>query len=109
MVNVGIHIPVMGAFGMVWCSCMVPFGSHKDPFFVGVCWTYLYNSWILIVFKVDLIRPPNIEATRRLVVRLAETLSRAMAWQTSLLEPRSILSRGVCGLTREQVRGFMAK
>ena len=43
------------------------------------------------------------EATRRLVVRLAETLSRAMAWQTSLLEPRSILSRGVCGLTREQV------
>ena len=49
------------------------------------------------------------EATRRLVVRLAETLSRAMAWQTSLLEPRSILSRGVCGLTREQVQGIVVE
>jgi len=43
------------------------------------------------------------EATRRLVVRLADALSRAMAWQTSLLEPRSVLSRGVCGVTKEQV------
>ena len=43
------------------------------------------------------------EATRRLLVRPAENLSRAMAWQTSWLEPRSILSRGVCGLTAQQV------
>ena len=43
-----------------------------------------------------------LQATRRLVVRLADALSRAMAWQTSLLEPRSVLSRGVCGVTKEQ-------
>jgi len=39
------------------------------------------------------------EATGRLLVRPAETLARAMAWQTSLVEPHSILSRGVCGVT----------
>ncbi|CAK9008362.1 unnamed protein product [Durusdinium trenchii] len=43
------------------------------------------------------------EATRRLLAKPAENLSRAMAWQTSLQEPRSILSRGVCGLTKDKV------
>mmetsp|Transcript_62502 Transcript_62502/g.145479 ORF Transcript_62502/g.145479 Transcript_62502/m.145479 type:complete len:301 (+) Transcript_62502:53-955(+) len=39
------------------------------------------------------------EATKGLIVRPAEGLARAMAWQTSFLEPHSILSRGVCGIT----------
>jgi len=39
------------------------------------------------------------EATRRVITRPAEGLARAMAWQTSFLEPHSILSRGVCGIT----------
>mmetsp|Transcript_22842 Transcript_22842/g.34286 ORF Transcript_22842/g.34286 Transcript_22842/m.34286 type:complete len:214 (-) Transcript_22842:313-954(-) len=39
------------------------------------------------------------EATKTVISRRAEGISRAMAWQTSLIEPRSILSRGVCGAT----------
>jgi len=39
------------------------------------------------------------EATRRVIARLADGLSRAMAWQTSFKVPHSILSRGVCGVT----------
>jgi len=43
------------------------------------------------------------EATRRVLARPAETLARAMAWQTSFREPHSILSRGVCGVTASGV------
>uniref|UniRef100_A0A7S0AK45 molybdopterin molybdotransferase n=1 Tax=Pyrodinium bahamense TaxID=73915 RepID=A0A7S0AK45_9DINO len=43
------------------------------------------------------------EATRRVIARPAEGLARAMAWQTSFLEPHSILSRGICGITRTGV------
>eukprot|EP00931_Biecheleriopsis_adriatica_P044842 TRINITY_DN25701_c0_g1_i1.p2 TRINITY_DN25701_c0_g1~~TRINITY_DN25701_c0_g1_i1.p2 ORF type:complete len:312 (+),score=54.82 TRINITY_DN25701_c0_g1_i1:48-983(+) len=43
------------------------------------------------------------EATRRIISRSAEGLSRAMAWQTSFQEPHSILSRGICGVTRNEV------
>jgi len=43
------------------------------------------------------------EASKRVVVRHAEGLSRAMAWQTSFREPRSVLSRGVCGITAQGV------
>lgn len=39
------------------------------------------------------------EATRRILARPAEGLARAMAWQTSFLEPHSVLSRGACGVT----------
>lgn len=39
------------------------------------------------------------EATRQVIVRPAEGLARAMAWQTSFQEPHSVLSRGVCGVT----------
>lgn len=43
------------------------------------------------------------EATRRILSRTADSLSRAMAWQTSFQEPHSILSRGVCGITNDEV------
>lgn len=43
------------------------------------------------------------EATKRVITRSAEGLSRAMAWQTSFQEPRSILSRGICGVTDKGV------
>jgi len=43
------------------------------------------------------------EATRTVIVRQAEGLARAMAWQTSFQEPHSILSRGVCGVTETGV------
>jgi len=43
------------------------------------------------------------EATSPLLVRSAESLARAMAWQTSFQEPHSVLSRGVCGVTDQGV------
>lgn len=43
------------------------------------------------------------EATSRAIARRADGLSRAMAWQTSFQEPRSVLSRGICGITKEKV------
>eukprot|EP00933_Yihiella_yeosuensis_P005079 TRINITY_DN109505_c0_g1_i1.p1 TRINITY_DN109505_c0_g1~~TRINITY_DN109505_c0_g1_i1.p1 ORF type:complete len:317 (-),score=45.87 TRINITY_DN109505_c0_g1_i1:116-1066(-) len=43
------------------------------------------------------------EATRPLIERPADGLARAMAWQTSFVEPHSILSRGICGITKRQV------
>ncbi|CAK0881308.1 unnamed protein product [Prorocentrum cordatum] len=43
------------------------------------------------------------EATRRVVRRPADGIARAMAWQTSLVEPHSVLSRGVCGVTDTEV------
>jgi len=43
------------------------------------------------------------EATQEVIARPAEGLSQAMSWQTSLLEPRSVLSRGVCGITDTKV------
>lgn len=42
------------------------------------------------------------EASRQVVVRYADGLSRAMAWQTSFQEPHSILSRGICGITAQR-------
>lgn len=39
------------------------------------------------------------EATKRVIARLADSLSQAMVWQTQFHQPWSILSRGICGVT----------
>jgi len=44
------------------------------------------------------------EATKPLIVRSADGLARAMSWQTSFQEPRSILSRSQCGITSTNVQ-----
>lgn len=38
------------------------------------------------------------EATKRVITRAAEGLSNALVWRTSFNEPRSALSRGICGV-----------
>mmetsp|Transcript_11225 Transcript_11225/g.25208 ORF Transcript_11225/g.25208 Transcript_11225/m.25208 type:complete len:310 (-) Transcript_11225:70-999(-) len=43
------------------------------------------------------------EATKRVLVRHADSLARAMAWSTSFVEPHSVLSRGLVGVTSSGV------
>lgn len=90
-----------GAFAVDVAQCRVLPDDQNAIAEVLTSWSDADDCDLLVTTGGTGLGPRDVtpEATRRVIVRLAEGLTQAMAYQTSFAEPHSVLSRGVCGVT----------